>query len=130
MTFWHNMLFSWLLPVSSFGFVAFYYFAVSTTSSSRSFVFWNIYPFSLPVRFQLLNLAVFFGWFLSFCSNGVICFWPRLTNVCLCFCQKVPCFSLAIMLWSLSSQGRRAKRISSILVKSISTCMSLAVSTI
>ena len=31
----------------------------------------------------------------------------QLTNVGLCFCQKVPHFSLAIMLWSLSSQGRR-----------------------
>ena len=39
---------------------------------------------------------------------------PRLTSVCLCFCQKVPRFSLAIMLWSLSSQGRQGIRISSI----------------
>ena len=42
---------------------------------------------------------------------------PRLTNVCLCFCQSVPRFSLAIMLWSLSSQGRRGIRISSSLFK-------------
>ena len=39
---------------------------------------------------------------------------PRLSIVCLCFCQKVPRFSLAIMLWSLSSQGRQGIRISSI----------------
>ena len=82
-------------------------FAVSTTSSSHSFVFWNRYPFSLPVRFQLLNLAVF-CWFLSFCSDSA-----ATNNVCLCFCQKVPRFSLAIMLWSLSSQGCRGIRISS-----------------
>ena len=39
---------------------------------------------------------------------------PRLANVCLCVCQKVPGFSLVIMLWSLSSQDRRGIRISSI----------------
>ena len=33
-------------------------FAVSTTSSSHSFVFWNRYPFSLPARFKLHNHAV------------------------------------------------------------------------
>ena len=84
-------------------------FAVSTTSSSHSFVFWNRYPFSLPVRFQLLNLAVF-CWFLSFCSDSAA------TNQCLFeFLKKVHRFSFAIMLWSLSSQGCRGIRISPIL---------------
>ena len=69
---------------------------------------WNWYPVSSPERFQLLNPAVF-CWFLSFCSDSA-----ATNNVCLCFCQKVPRFSLAIMLWSLSSQGRRGIRISSI----------------
>ena len=78
------LLASWLLT-----------FAVSTTSSSHSFGFWNRYPFSSPVRFQLLNLAVFF--FADFYRFAGI--QPPLTNVCLCFCQKVPRFSLAIMQW-------------------------------
>ena len=51
-------------------------FAVRTTSSSHSFVFWNRYPSSLPVRFKLLNLAVF-CWFPSFCSDSAA------TNQCL-----------------------------------------------
>ena len=58
-------------------------FAVSTTSSSHSFVFWNRYPFSLPVRFQLLNLAVFCWFLYRFAAIQ-----PRLTNVCLSFWKK------------------------------------------
>ena len=60
------------------GFLA---FAVSTTSYSHSFVFLkqiNWYPFSLPVRFKLWNLAVF-CWFLSFCSDSA----AIQTNQCL-----------------------------------------------
>ena len=44
-------------------------FTVKTTSSYHSFVFWNRYPFSLPVGFQLWNLTAF-CWFLSFCSDS------------------------------------------------------------
>ena len=78
-------------------------FAVSTASSSHRFVFWNRYPFCLPVRFQLLNLAVFFFcWFLSFCSDSAA------TNQCLFVFlpKRGPRFSLAIILWSLSSRRK------------------------
>ena len=66
-------------------------FAVSTTSSSHSFVFWNRYPFSLPVRFQLLNLAVLY-WFLSFCGDSAAanqCLFVFLLALALQWCCEV-----------------------------------------
>ena len=65
-----SCFFFWLL--------GFLNFTVKTTSSSHSFVFWNRYPFSLPISFQLWNLTVF-CWFLSFCSDSA----AIQTNQCL-----------------------------------------------
>ena len=97
LTFWHNLPFSRLRLVFSFFWLwGFFNFAVSTTSSSHSFVNWNRYPFSLPVTFELLNLAFF----------RISILLQQFTDVCLCFCQKGPRSSLAIMLRSLSSQCR------------------------
>ena len=88
--FWDNLPFSWYkLKLTSFFFLiswlrGFFKFclAVSATSSSHSFVNWKRYPFSLPVMFELLNLAVFSD-FYSFAATQ-----PQFTDVWLCFWQK------------------------------------------
>ena len=62
--YWHfDTIYHFLVKITScfsFGFVAFFNFAVSTTSSHHSFVNWNRYPFSSPVKFDLLNFWSFF----------------------------------------------------------------------
>ena len=61
-----------------------------------------LYPFSLPVMFELLNLSVFSD-FYSFAATQ-----PQFTDVCLCFCKKHKHveFILASKLYQANSKAR------------------------